>query len=52
MVIVGVGVVLNIEFVVKCGLRVENGICVDDGFFILDLDILVVGDCCWFFWCG
>lgn len=51
-VIAGVGAVPNTELAAECGLRVENGICVDDGFRTSDPEIFAAGDCCRFSWRG
>ncbi len=44
-VIVGVGIVPNVELASKAGLSVENGIVVDDRCQSSDPDIYAVGDC-------
>lgn len=45
LVIVGVGVIPNVELAEAAGLAVENGITVDEFAFTSDTNIVAVGDC-------
>lgn len=45
LVVVGVGVVPNIELARDCGLEVANGIVVDETLLTADLRISAIGDC-------
>ncbi len=45
MVIVGIGVIPNVDLARDAGLKVENGITVDDHAATSDPDIFAVGDC-------
>jgi 3-phenylpropionate/trans-cinnamate dioxygenase ferredoxin reductase subunit len=45
IVIIGIGVIPNIELAAKCGLETENGIVVDDHCRTSDENIFAVGDC-------
>lgn len=47
MLIVGVGVVPNVELAQACGLRCDNGICVDAEARTSDPRIVAAGDCTW-----
>lgn len=47
LVIVGIGVVPNIELAEEAGLEVGNGIVVDEYARTSDLDIVAAGDCSW-----
>ncbi len=45
LVVVGVGVIPNTELAEQAGLKVDNGIWVDDGCVTDDRDIVAAGDC-------
>ena len=45
MVIVGIGVAPETDLAIKAGLRVENGVCVDEFGQTSDPDIFAAGDC-------
>lgn len=45
--IVGVGVLPNVELAQACGLRCENGICVDNEGRTSDPLVVAAGDCTW-----
>ena len=45
LVIVGVGVIPNVELAEQCGLKVDNGIWVDEYAATADADIYAAGDC-------
>ncbi len=45
MVIVGIGVIPNVELASQCGLKVDNGIWVDEFASTDDSDIYAAGDC-------
>ncbi|MDG2176115.1 MAG: FAD/NAD(P)-binding oxidoreductase [Gammaproteobacteria bacterium] len=45
LVIVGIGVIPNIELAEAAGLKTDNGICVDSNCLTNDLDIVAAGDC-------
>ena len=47
LVIIGVGIVPNVELAEKAGLKVENGIVVDEFARTCDHDIVSAGDCTW-----
>jgi len=47
MVVVGIGIVPNIELAIDCGLDVANGIVVDDHCRTSDSRIFSIGDCTW-----
>ena len=47
LVVVGIGVVPNTELAAGAGLRVANGIVVDDHLRTVDLHIYAIGDCAW-----
>ena len=57
LVIVGVGIVPNVELAAAAGLKVENGIVVDEFARTSDHDIVSAGDCTWHYnnlyqrWC-
>jgi 3-phenylpropionate/trans-cinnamate dioxygenase ferredoxin reductase subunit len=50
LVVAGVGALPNSELAEASGLRVENGIVVDNSFRTSDPDIYAAGDCCNFPW--
>lgn len=47
LVIIGVGIVPNVELAREAGLKVENGIVVDEFTRTSDPDIVAAGDCTW-----
>lgn len=47
IVVIGIGIVPNIELAMDCGLDVANGIVVDDHCRTSDLCIFSIGDCTW-----
>jgi 3-phenylpropionate/trans-cinnamate dioxygenase ferredoxin reductase subunit len=47
IVVIGIGIVPNIELAADCGLEVANGIVVDDHCRTSDPDIYSIGDCTW-----
>lgn len=47
MVIVGIGVIPNIELAQDCGLEVGNGIIADENYCTSDPDIYAIGDVTW-----
>lgn len=47
LVIIGVGIVPNVELAAAAGLKVENGIVVDEFARTSDHDIVSAGDCTW-----
>lgn len=49
IVVVGIGVVLNVELVQVVGFDVDNGICVDVGCCMVDVVIFVVGEVMMYF---
>lgn len=46
MVIIGIGVIPNIELAEEAGLHIDNGIVVDEQGRSSDMDIFSAGDCC------
>lgn len=48
LVVVGIGVVPNVELAAACGLAVGNGIAVDEYLRTSDPSIFAIGDCCEF----
>ena len=47
IVVIGIGIVPNIELASSCGLTLNNGIVVDDHCQTSDPDIFAIGDCTW-----
>ena len=47
-VVAGIGAVPNVELAEKAGLKIENGIAVDERLATTDSDIFAAGDCCSF----
>jgi 3-phenylpropionate/trans-cinnamate dioxygenase ferredoxin reductase subunit len=47
IVVIGIGIVPNIELAADCGLDVSNGILVDDHCRTSDTSIFSIGDCTW-----
>lgn len=47
LVIIGAGVLPNVEMAEACGLKVENGIVVDEYAVTSDPNIVAAGDCVW-----
>ena len=47
IVVIGIGIVPNVELASDCGLDVSNGIVVDDHCRTSDPDIYAIGDCTW-----
>lgn len=45
LVIIGIGVVPNVELAESAGLEIDNGICVDEFTRTADADIYAIGDC-------
>ncbi|WP_017446987.1 NAD(P)/FAD-dependent oxidoreductase [Gayadomonas joobiniege] len=49
VIIVGVGIRVNLELAEDAGLKIENGISVDETACTTDENIYAIGDCSWFF---
>lgn len=49
LVIIGIGIIPNVEIAQAAGLKVENGIVVDNHALTSDSDIVSAGDCTWHF---
>lgn len=49
LIIVGVGIRVNLELAEDAGLKIENGIAVDECAQTSDQDIYAIGDCSWHF---
>jgi len=47
IVIIGIGIMPNVELAAESGLEVSNGIVVDDHCRTIDPDIYAIGDCTW-----
>jgi 3-phenylpropionate/trans-cinnamate dioxygenase ferredoxin reductase subunit len=47
LVIIGIGIIPNVEIAQEAGLKTENGIVVDDHARTSDPDIVAAGDCAW-----
>ena len=47
IVVVGIGIVPNVELAEACGLEASNGIVVDDHCRTSDPEIYAIGDCTW-----
>jgi len=47
IVIVGIGIVPNVELAEEAGLAVDNGIIVDNRCLTSDADVYAIGDCTW-----
>jgi 3-phenylpropionate/trans-cinnamate dioxygenase ferredoxin reductase subunit len=47
IVVIGIGIVPNVELAADCGLTVSNGIVVDDHCRTSDTRIFAIGDCTW-----
>lgn len=47
LVIIGIGIIPNMEIAQEAGLKTENGIVVDDRARTSDPDIVAAGDCAW-----